>query len=166
MANRLCLCCVVQKVRLPDGLFFFAYRGAIPDSTAGFTCQIRPRLWEQGVAPDPRAIVFIPLARLSVSSMRLTCLVTKAHAVYEEVPTVWDQRKLNGDRMPPVSGSFIVGEALVLGLSSGPACMASCGPVLVPSLLAGRGGVPLSARYLSTFLGARFLGYLLFAAVA
>jgi hypothetical protein len=79
---------------------------------------------------------------------------------------VWDQQKLNGGRMPPVSGPFIVGEAIVLGLSSGPACMASCGPVLVPSLLAGRGGLPLSARYLSTFLGARFLGYLLFAAVA
>ena len=44
--------------------------------------------------------------------------------------------------------------------------MASCGPVLVPSLLAERAGMRLSTRYLSTFLGARFLGYLLFAAVA
>lgn len=68
--------------------------------------------------------------------------------------------------MAPVTGSFIFGEALVLGLSSGPACMASCGPVLVPSLLAERAGMRLSTRFLSTFLGARFLGYLLFAAVA
>jgi hypothetical protein len=44
--------------------------------------------------------------------------------------------------------------------------MASCGPVLVPSLLAERAGLRLNSRYLSTFLGARFVGYLLFAAVA
>ncbi len=65
-----------------------------------------------------------------------------------------------------MAGSLILGEALVLGLASGPACMASCGPVVVPSLLAERAGVRLNTRYLSTFLGARFLGYLLFAAVA
>jgi hypothetical protein len=62
--------------------------------------------------------------------------------------------------------SFIFGEALALGLASGPACMASCGPVLVPSLLTARAGLRLNARFLSAFLGARFLGYLLFAAVA
>jgi len=44
--------------------------------------------------------------------------------------------------------------------------MASCGPVVVPSLLAEHAGIRLNTRYLSTFLGARFLGYLLFAAVA
>ncbi|HTY64858.1 MAG TPA: sulfite exporter TauE/SafE family protein [Acidobacteriota bacterium] len=65
-----------------------------------------------------------------------------------------------------MTDSFVFGEALVLGLSSGPACLASCGPVLVPSLLAEQSGMRLGARYLSTFLGARFLGYLLFAAVA
>jgi len=65
-----------------------------------------------------------------------------------------------------VAGSFIFGEALVLGLASGPACMASCGPVVVPSLLAERAGLRRNTRYLSTFLGARFLGYLAFAAVA
>jgi hypothetical protein len=68
--------------------------------------------------------------------------------------------------MAHVTGSFVFGEALALGLSSGPACMASCGPVVVPSLLAEQSGMRLSTRYLSTFLGARFLGYLLFAAVA
>jgi hypothetical protein len=62
--------------------------------------------------------------------------------------------------------SFLFGEALVLGLASGPACMASCGPVLVPSLLAGRAGLRPNAGFLSAFLGARFLGYLVFAAVA
>jgi hypothetical protein len=38
--------------------------------------------------------------------------------------------------------------------------------VLVPSLLTERVGFRAHARYLSTFLGARLLGYLLFAAVA
>ena len=57
-------------------------------------------------------------------------------------------------------------EALILGLASGPACIAACGPVLVPSLLAERAGFRPHARYLSVFLGARLAGYLLFAAVA
>jgi sulfite exporter TauE/SafE len=65
-----------------------------------------------------------------------------------------------------VPASFIFGEALILGLSSGPACMASCGPVLVPSLLAEPAGMRLTTRNLSAFLAARFLGYLLFAAAA
>jgi hypothetical protein len=65
-----------------------------------------------------------------------------------------------------VPASFIFGEALILGLSSGPACMASCGPVLVPSLLAEPAGMRLTTRKLSSFLAARFLGYLLFAAAA
>lgn len=65
-----------------------------------------------------------------------------------------------------MAGPFILSEALVLGLASGPACIASCGPVVVPSLLAEHSGIRLNTRYLSTFLGARFLGYLLFAAVA
>ncbi len=60
----------------------------------------------------------------------------------------------------------IFGEALALGLASGPACMASCGPVVVPSLLAERAGIRLNTRYLCSFLGARFVGYLLFAVVA
>jgi sulfite exporter TauE/SafE len=65
-----------------------------------------------------------------------------------------------------MAGPFIFSEAFVLGLASGPACMASCGPVLVPSLLTEHSGIGLNTRYLSIFLGARFLGYLLFAAVA
>lgn len=61
---------------------------------------------------------------------------------------------------------FAFGEALVLGLASGPACVASCGPVVVPSLLAERTGLRINVRYLSAFLGTRLLGYLVFAAVA
>lgn len=64
--------------------------------------------------------------------------------------------------MPAVA----LGEALLLGLSSGPACVASCGPILVPSLLAEQSGLRQHARYLSAFLATRLLGYLLFAAVA
>jgi sulfite exporter TauE/SafE len=58
------------------------------------------------------------------------------------------------------------GEALLLGLASGPACIAACGPVLVPSLLTERAGFRPHARYLSVFLAARLLGYMLFAIVA
>jgi len=58
------------------------------------------------------------------------------------------------------------GEALVLGMASGPACIAACGPVLVPSLLAERAGWRPHVRYLSAFLAARLLGYMLFAVVA
>jgi hypothetical protein len=43
--------------------------------------------------------------------------------------------------------------------------VASCGPVLVPSLLAERQGLKLNARYLGAFLSTRLLGYLVFAAV-
>ncbi len=59
-----------------------------------------------------------------------------------------------------------MGEALALGLASGPACVASCGPVLVPTLLTGEVGVQPNARVLTVFLGARLLGYLAFAVVA
>ncbi len=57
-------------------------------------------------------------------------------------------------------------EALALGLTSGPACIAACGPVLVPSLLTESAGFRPHARYLSIFLSARLLGYMLFAVVA
>jgi Cytochrome C biogenesis protein transmembrane region len=65
-----------------------------------------------------------------------------------------------------MGGPILVGEALLLGLASGPACVASCGPVVVPSLLSEGAGWRLNARYLSYFLGTRLLGYLLFAAIA
>ena len=65
-----------------------------------------------------------------------------------------------------MAGYAILGEAIALGLASGPGCLAVCGPVLVPSLLAERAGVRPVAGYLFVFLGARLLGYLIFAAVA
>ena len=61
---------------------------------------------------------------------------------------------------------LVFSEPLVLGLASGPACVASCGPVVVPSMLAERAGLRLNIRYLSVFLVTRLVGYLLFAAVA
>lgn len=63
-------------------------------------------------------------------------------------------------------GRFLFGEAFLLGLASGPACIAACGPVLVPSLLAGQAGMRSNLRFLTVFLGARLAGYLLFAALA
>jgi len=60
----------------------------------------------------------------------------------------------------------LFGEALDLGLASGPACMATCGPVLVPSMLTEQAGLKPHVRFLSVFLGARLAGYLLFAAAA
>lgn len=65
-----------------------------------------------------------------------------------------------------MAASALIGEALVLGLASGPACVASCGPVLVPALLTGNGGMRPNARLLLAFLGSRLLGYLAFALVA
>jgi sulfite exporter TauE/SafE len=65
-----------------------------------------------------------------------------------------------------MASAFGFGEALLLGLASGPACVASCGPVVVPSLLAERAGLRLNIRYLCVFLATRLAGYLLFAAVA
>ena len=65
-----------------------------------------------------------------------------------------------------MAASALIGEALALGLASGPACVASCGPVLVPALLTGDGGLRPNARVLMAFLGARLLGYLVFAVVA
>jgi len=56
-------------------------------------------------------------------------------------------------------------EAALLGLASGPACLASCGPVLLPWLVAERGGWRRTASQLLIFLGGRLAGYLLFAAM-
>ncbi len=60
----------------------------------------------------------------------------------------------------------IIGEAVLLGLASGPACVASCGPVLVPTLLVERPGWRANSVCLGTFLSLRFVGYMLFAAIA
>jgi hypothetical protein len=65
-----------------------------------------------------------------------------------------------------MAAAAALGEALALGLASGPACMAACGPVLVPSLLTTRPGLKPNSGFLFSFLAARLLGYLLFAVVA
>jgi hypothetical protein len=65
-----------------------------------------------------------------------------------------------------MAASVQFGEALALGLASGPACIAACGPVLVPALLTGHRGVRRNTRTLTVFLAARLAGYLLFALVA
>ncbi len=57
-------------------------------------------------------------------------------------------------------------EALLLGLSSGLACVASCGPVLLPWLVVE--GRPLrgTASLLAVFLAGRLVGYVAFSVVA
>ncbi|HEX4308388.1 MAG TPA: sulfite exporter TauE/SafE family protein [Acidobacteriaceae bacterium] len=62
----------------------------------------------------------------------------------------------------PLSTSAV--EALVLGLATGPVCLASCGPVVLPWMLVQPRGVRGHARQMSLFLAARLVGYLVFAA--
>jgi hypothetical protein len=66
-----------------------------------------------------------------------------------------------------------IGEPLLLGFSSGLACLAACGPVLLPWLAAagaGWGGGPApgagTPARLAGFLAGRLAGYLVFAVVA
>jgi hypothetical protein len=54
----------------------------------------------------------------------------------------------------------------VLGLAIGPICLASCGPVVFPWMLAQSGGLRARSRQLSIFLAARLAGYMLFAGAA
>ena len=65
--------------------------------------------------------------------------------------------------MPATALSASAGEALLLGLTTGPICLASCGPVVVPWILVQPRGVLVLTRRLSLFLSARLTGYLLFA---
>lgn len=59
-----------------------------------------------------------------------------------------------------------VAEALALGFGSGPVCVASCGPVLLPWLGAEPRELRTTGRLLALFLGGRLAGYLAFAVVA
>lgn len=68
--------------------------------------------------------------------------------------------------MAALSFSASAGEALLLGLATGPVCVASCGPVIVPWMLAQPAGLRAGGRRLSAFLAARLAGYLVFATVA
>jgi sulfite exporter TauE/SafE len=57
-------------------------------------------------------------------------------------------------------------EALLLGVSSGPVCLASCSPVLVPVLAAEQRSPRGTGALLAQFLGGRLAGYLAFACLA
>jgi hypothetical protein len=57
-------------------------------------------------------------------------------------------------------------EAFILGLSSGSACLVTCGMVMFPYLLAGSAGVKRIATDISLFLFARLLIYFILATLA
>jgi hypothetical protein len=57
-------------------------------------------------------------------------------------------------------------EALLLGVSSGPVCLASCTAVLIPVLAAEQRSPRGTGALLAQFLGGRLAGYLLFACLA
>lgn len=59
-----------------------------------------------------------------------------------------------------------ISEALLLGLATGPVCLATCGPVVAPWMLAQPGGMRRQSRQLGLFLAARLVGYLAFAVAA
>lgn len=61
---------------------------------------------------------------------------------------------------------FHLSEPLVLGLSSGLACLTSCGALLFPWLSAEKRTFSTTLKLLSHFLGGRLLGYLGFAALS
>jgi hypothetical protein len=66
--------------------------------------------------------------------------------------------------MAALSLSASAGEALVLGLATGPVCLATCGPVVVPWMMVQPRGLGLHSRQLLLFLAARLAGYMVFAA--
>lgn len=57
-------------------------------------------------------------------------------------------------------------ESLILGLSSGSACLATCGMVMFPYLMAGSAGVKRIAVDLTLFLLTRFIVYFILATLA
>jgi hypothetical protein len=57
-------------------------------------------------------------------------------------------------------------DSLILGLSSGSACLATCGMVMFPYLMAGSAGVKRIAADLSLFLFTRLFVYLILATVS
>jgi sulfite exporter TauE/SafE len=64
----------------------------------------------------------------------------------------------------PLTG--LMTEALLLGVSSGPVCLASCSPVLVPVLAAEQRSPRGASAFLAQFLTGRLAGYLAFACLA
>jgi len=68
--------------------------------------------------------------------------------------------------MAVIQFSTSVAEAFVLGMATGPVCLASCGPVVLPWMLTQPQGFKRHGKRLAIFLAGRFAGYLLFAIVA
>ena len=56
---------------------------------------------------------------------------------------------------------MVLSEGLLLGLSTGAMCLAYCGPVLIPYLLAEGKNVRRSAYYLILFLSGRMFAYII-----
>ena len=77
----------------------------------------------------------------------------------------WNKREIQGVNHER-SGMTGVAEAVVLGFASGPVCVASCGPVLLPWLAAEPRGLRATGQLLGVFLGGRLAGYLAFAVIA
>lgn len=67
--------------------------------------------------------------------------------------------------MAVLSFSASAVEALALGLATGPVCLASCSPVVLPWMLVQPRGLGVHSRQLGIFVVARLAGYLLFAAI-
>lgn len=68
--------------------------------------------------------------------------------------------------MAAVYLSANVAEAFVLGLATGPVCLASCGPVVLPWMLTQPEGFPRQGKRMALFLAGRLTGYLSFAIAA
>ncbi len=62
--------------------------------------------------------------------------------------------------------STSVAEAFVLGLATGPVCLASCGPVVLPWMITQPQGLRRHGKRLGIFLAGRLAGYLMFAVIA
>jgi sulfite exporter TauE/SafE len=62
--------------------------------------------------------------------------------------------------------STSIAEAFVLGLATGPVCLASCGAVVLPWMLTQPQGFQRHGKRLAIFLAGRLAGYLSFAVVA
>lgn len=59
-----------------------------------------------------------------------------------------------------------MGEGFLLGLSTGVVCVAYCGPVLLPYLMAESGGLKKSILFVAIFLAGRLTAYIITAVVA
>ena len=61
-----------------------------------------------------------------------------------------------------MNATNLMAEGVLLGLSSGITCLASCAPVLLPLLVGTRGGVRRHGVLMTEYLGGRLAGYLIF----